>query len=206
MLSEWITEWLCSLLPEFTLTDPCIYFVYIIQNTTHSLSYSATISKTYRTPEHRGCSILMLMKHQKCFMKEVLFELGLGGLRGSEEREGSLGGSRGAAAGKEGQGKGFFQESRRLEPWRSMIIPLEGLWKQKGLSTPTCIRNPELRISPTWRARSIHQVSTLICPAVQLELHSTRATSGTWCALGELWCKHANCLLLALHHHSGPLL
>lgn len=33
----------------------------------------------------------MFMKHQKCFMEEVLFELGLGGLRGSEEREGSLG-------------------------------------------------------------------------------------------------------------------
>ena len=41
----------------------------------------------------------MFMKHQKCFMEEVLFELGLGGLRGSEEREGSLGGRRGTAAG-----------------------------------------------------------------------------------------------------------
>ena len=38
----------------------------------------------------------MLMKRQKCFMEEVLFELGLGGLRDSEEREGSLGGRRGA--------------------------------------------------------------------------------------------------------------
>lgn len=69
----------------------------------------------------------MLMKHQKCFMEEVLFELGLDGLRGSEEREGSLGGRRGAVAGKEGQGKGFFRESRRSEPWRSMVVPLEGL-------------------------------------------------------------------------------
>lgn len=43
----------------------------------------------------------------------MLFELGLGGLRDSEEREGSLGGRRGAVAGEEGQGKGFFPESRR---------------------------------------------------------------------------------------------
>ena len=41
----------------------------------------------------------MLMKHQKCFMEEVLFELGLGGLRDNEEREGSLGGRRATAAG-----------------------------------------------------------------------------------------------------------
>ena len=69
----------------------------------------------------------MLMKRQKCFMEDMLFELGLGGLRDSEEREGSLGGRRGAVAGEEGQGKGFFPESRRSEPWESVIIPLEGL-------------------------------------------------------------------------------
>lgn len=43
--------------------------------------------------------------YQKCFMEEVLFELHLGGLRGREEREGSLGG-RGTVAGEESQGRG----------------------------------------------------------------------------------------------------
>ena len=87
--------------PEFTLTDPCIYFVYIILSEYYPFFELQChhLHDIQDSCEHRGCSILMLMKHQKCFMEEVLFELGLGGLRDNEEREGSLGGRRGTAAG-----------------------------------------------------------------------------------------------------------
>lgn len=109
MLSEWITKWLYSLLPKFT---PWLALIYIsctkfFQGTTHSLSYSATISMTYRNcvSTEDGASE-SASGYQKCFMEEVLFELHLGGLRGREEREGSLGGRRGTVAGEESQGSG----------------------------------------------------------------------------------------------------
>lgn len=103
-------------------------------------------------------------------------------------------------------GKGFFLESRRSEPWGSMIISLEGLWEQKGLSAPTCIRNPELRISPNPRARSIHQVSTLICPAVPAG--ATFHKSYRWHLVcpqrAVMWA--CNMPSPALRHPSGSLL
>lgn len=82
-----------------TVTGPCIYFVYIILPESYPFfgpSYSATISMTYRNCMSTDDGVSKsALGYQKGFTEEVPFELDLGGLRGREGREASLGGRSG---------------------------------------------------------------------------------------------------------------